>query len=160
METFEEWAGSRLVRLKRIAVLLAGNHADADDLLQETLTKAYVGWRKVSRADDPDAYVRAMLVNTHISAARSRARRTQRDRLAASPEGIDTVPDVVDRSALSAALAELGARQRAVVVLRYYCDLPDPQIAALLGCSEGTVRSQAARALAHLRAGAVEGELR
>lgn len=91
------------------------------------------------------------LVHRHLAARRSAGRETRRLRLAAAPESVDPGHAVEGRSELQAALAGLGARQRAVVLLRHVDDLSDAQIAAALGCSVATVRSQSSRAPAHLR---------
>jgi RNA polymerase sigma factor (sigma-70 family) len=113
---------------------------------------AYASWWRVRRADDPDAYVRRILIN----ASRRRWRPTA-EQAAGSPAEIpdpaaDPAATIGERSALLTALSALPPRQRAAVVLRYWEDLSDAQAAALLGCSASTVRSQAARALAKLRA--------
>ncbi|SEE92154.1 RNA polymerase sigma factor, sigma-70 family [Jiangella alba] len=120
----------------------------------------YLRWSRISRLDSPDAYVRAMLANQHLSMRRSQSRDRRGRRWPGAPSAVDDrEPAVADRSALADALAGLGARQRAVVVLRYYCDLSDEQIADALGCSPRTVRSQASRALARLRDTATAEEL-
>jgi DNA-directed RNA polymerase specialized sigma24 family protein len=121
-EDFGAFAGSRWPGLVRLAFGLTGDRWAAEDIAQATLARAYVAWRRVSRADDPDAYL------------------------------------VGERTTLLAALRQLPPRQRAVVVLRYWEDLTDAQIAATLGCSPGTVRSQLSRALAKLRENPVLGE--
>jgi RNA polymerase sigma-70 factor (sigma-E family) len=155
-EQFDEFMASRWPGLVRLAFGLTGDRWLAEDLAQTALASAYAAWWRVRRADDPDAYVRRILIN----ASKSRFRR---NRVSEQPSGPGELPDpavedpaaeVGERSALLAALAELPPRQRAVVVLRYFEDLPDAQVGALLGCSAGTVRSQAARALAKLRASA------
>lgn len=152
MPPFEEWAHGAGPGLRRIAGLLCDHAADADDLVQETLVKAYVRWSRISRLDNPAAYVRAMLANQHVSMRRSQSRDRRGRRWPGAPAAVENrEPAVVERSALTDALAALGPRQRAVVVLRYYCDLSDEQIADALGCSSRTVRSQASRALAKLR---------
>lgn len=157
---FEEWAHRAGPGLRRIAGLLCDHAADADDLVQETLVKVYLRWSRISRLENPDGYVRTMLVNQHVSMRRSQSRDRRGRRWPGAPAAVeDRVPRVVDRSALAGALAGLGARQRAVVVLRYYCDLSDEQIADALGCSPKTVRSQASRALARLRTTAAVEEL-
>jgi RNA polymerase sigma-70 factor (sigma-E family) len=151
-QQFEEFMTSRWPALVRLAFGLTGDRWLAEDLAQSALASAYASWWRVRRADDPDAYVRRILIN----ASKSRFRR-QRVAEQPSPE---EVPDVAadpaaaigERSALLAALSTLPPRQRAVVVLRYWEDLSDAQAAAMLGCSASTVRSQAARALAKLRA--------
>jgi RNA polymerase sigma-70 factor (sigma-E family) len=151
---FEEFMASRWAGLVRLAFGLTGERWLAEDLAQTALASAYASWWRVSRADDPDAYVRRILINA--SKSRFRGHRpseqpSEPDDLP-DPEVADPATDVGERSALLTALAELPPRQRTVVVLRYVEDMSDAQVAALLGCSAGTVRSQAARALAKLRA--------
>jgi RNA polymerase sigma-70 factor (sigma-E family) len=156
-EDFDAFAGSRWPGLVRLAFGLTGDRWAAEDIAQATLARAYVAWRRVSRADDPDAYLRRMLVNTSN-------RRFRRHRVAEQPgdppeTAIEGPADLVgERAALLAALRQLPPRQRAVVVLRYWEDLTDVQIAATLGCSPGTVRSQLSRALAKLRESPILGE--
>ena len=147
---FEAFVVARSAQLLRLALGLTGDRGTAEDLLQTALTKTYVNWSKVRRADDPDAYVRRLLVNTHTSWWR---RRRVAEVLTDVPrtQSVHQQAAVEDLDALAQALAHLGPRQRAVVVLRYYEDRPDAEIAALLGCSEATVRSQASRGLAVLR---------
>ena len=141
------WAG-----LVRLAFGLTGDRWLAEDLAQTALASAYASWWRVRRADDPDAYVRRILINA--SKSRFRRHRVSEQPAASAPEMAVADPAVTvdERSALLAALQELPQRQRAVVVLRYWEDLTDAQTGALLGCSASTVRSQAARALAKLRA--------
>jgi RNA polymerase sigma-70 factor (sigma-E family) len=154
-EQFDEFMASRWPGLVRLAFGLTGDRWLAEDLAQTALASAYAAWWRVRRADDPDAYVRRILINAS-------KRRFRRSRLSEQPSdselpdpGVaDPAADVGERSALLAALAELPPRQRAVVVLRYAEDMTDAQVGELLGCSAGTVRSQAARALAKLRASA------
>jgi len=155
-EQFDEFMASRWPGLVRLAFGLTGDRWLAEDLAQTALASAYAAWWRVRRADDPDAYVRRILINAS-------KRRFRGPRLSEQAGGPDDLPDpaagdpageVGERSALLAALAELPPRQRAVVVLRYAEDMSDAQVGALLGCSAGTVRSQAARALAKLRASA------
>jgi RNA polymerase sigma-70 factor (sigma-E family) len=155
-QQFEEFMTSRWPGLVRLAFGLTGDRWLAEDLAQTALVSAYASWWRVRRADDPDAYVRRILIN----ASKSRWRRS---RAAGQHEPPAEVPDpaadpaiaIGERSALLKALGALPPRQRAVVVLRYWEDLSDAQAAALLGCSASTVRSQAARALAKLRASGV-----
>jgi RNA polymerase sigma-70 factor (sigma-E family) len=153
---FEEFMTSRWASLVRLAFGLTGDPWLAEDLAQTALANAYAAWWRVRRADDPDAYVRRILIN----ATKTRFRR---HRVSEQPGGPSDLPDpavadpaaeVGERSVLIAALAELPPRQRAVVVLRYWEDMTDTQVGALLGCSAGTVRSQATRALAKLRTSA------
>jgi RNA polymerase sigma-70 factor (sigma-E family) len=150
-QQFEEFMTSRWPGLVRLAFGLTGDRWLAEDLAQTALASTYASWWRVRKADDPDAYVRRILIN----ASKSRFRRRQvAEQPAAAPEATQTDPTgaVDDRSALLGALRQLPPRQRAVIVLRYWEDLSDVQAAALLGCSASTVRSQAARALAKLRA--------
>jgi RNA polymerase sigma-70 factor (sigma-E family) len=156
-EDFSAFAASRWPGLVRLAFGLTGDRWLAEDIAQATLARAYVAWRRVSRADDPDAYLRRILINTSH-------RRFRRRRVAEQPGDPPDTPvegpaDLVDeRAALLAALHQLPPRQRAVIVLRYWQDLTDAQIAAALGCSPGTVRSQLSRALAKLRVSPALGE--
>ncbi|WP_244941616.1 SigE family RNA polymerase sigma factor [Thermopolyspora flexuosa] len=135
----------------RYAFVLTGNADDAADLVQEALARLGDAWHRVQRKDDPEGYVRTCMVRLHISWWRRR----RREHLSASvpEEGYtDAGVDRVDADiGLWRELAELPARQRAVLVLRYYEDLSDGEIAKILGISTGTVRSQAARALEKLR---------
>ena len=156
-EDFSAFATSRWPGLVRLAFGLTGDRWTAEDIAQTTLARAYVAWRRVSRADDPDAYLRRILVNASN-------RRFRRRRVAEQPgdppeTAVEGPADLVsERTALLAALRQLPPRQRAVVVLRYWEDLTDAQIAATLGCSPGTVRSQLSRALAKLRMSPALGE--
>ena len=149
-EQFRQFMVSRWPGLVRLAYGLTGDWGLAEDLAQTALARACVAWWRVRRADDPDAYVRRILIN-----ASNRRFRTGRPREEARGLPDAPLPDptaVADqRTDLVAALRALPPRQRAVIVLRYWGDLSDAQVAALLGCSEGTVRSQAWRALAKLR---------
>ena len=156
-EDFSAFAVARWPGLVRLAFGLTGDRWAAEDIAQTTLARAYVAWRRVSRADDPDAYLRRILVNT--SNRRFRRHRVT-EQSGDPPEiAVEGPADLVgERAALLAALRELPPRQRAVVVLRYWEDLTDVQIATALGCSPGTVRSQLSRALAKLRESPVLGE--
>jgi RNA polymerase sigma-70 factor (sigma-E family) len=160
-EDFSAFAVSRWPGLVRLAFGLTGDRWAAEDIAQVTLARAYVAWRRVRRADDPDAYLRRILINASN-------RRFRRHRVAEQPgdlpeTAVEGPADLVgERAALLAALRQLPPRQRAVIMLRYWEDLTDAQIAAALGCSPGTVRSQLSRALAKLRESPilVEGEQR
>jgi RNA polymerase sigma-70 factor (sigma-E family) len=157
-QQFEEFMTSRWPGLVRLAFGLTGDRWLAEDLAQTALVSAYASWWRVRRADDPDAYVRRILINA--SKSRFRRHRVAEQPGATAPEvaTADPTASVDDRSALLGALRQLPPRQRAVVVLRYWEDLSDEQAAELLGCSASTVRSQAARALAKLRgSGALDG---
>ncbi len=156
-EDFRTFASSRWPGLVRLAFGLTGDRWLAEDIAQTALARTYVAWRRVSRADDPDAYVRRILVNASN-------RRFRRHRVTEQPGDLPETPvdspaDLIgERAALLTALHQLPPRQRAVIVLRYWQDLTDAQIAATLGCSPGTVRSQLARALAKLRVDPALGE--
>jgi RNA polymerase sigma-70 factor (sigma-E family) len=150
--TFAEYASGAWAWLYRCAYLLAANHADAEDIAQQTLLKAYQSWPRVIRSDSPDAYLRRMLTNTFLS-----ARRPKRWRLElltdTPPEQEHAAPPTLeDRLLLWPHVKSLPPRQRAVIVLRYYEDLSEAQIADALGCSRGNMKSTAHRALDALRA--------
>ncbi|MFC3503326.1 SigE family RNA polymerase sigma factor [Micromonospora krabiensis] len=133
----------------RLAMLLTGDRWRAEELLQDSLVKVYERWRRLSRLDDLHAYLRRALVNNHTSGWRRRRRESL----------VADVPDLAapagderpDAAVLRRALLSLPAKQRAVVVLRHYEDLTEREVARLLGCSVGTVKSQNARALDKLR---------
>lgn len=151
---FSAFAHNRWPGLVRLGYGITGDRGLAEDLAQTALASAYASWARVSRADDPDAYLRRILLNAHSSGFRKR--RVAEDLTASPPEGstAGTADDASrhdDRVAIISALAELPPRQREVVVLRFWLDLTETQVAATLGCSVGTVKSQAARALAKLR---------
>jgi RNA polymerase sigma-70 factor (sigma-E family) len=151
---FVEFTREHRNDLVRTAVLLcAGDEPMAEDLVQTTLTKLYLAWAKVRRADRPLAYARAALTNVFVDETR-RAHRRRETTVEALPLLADhrepyAAADL--RAVVLAALAGLGPRQRAVVVLRHWHDLDVYETARALGCSVGTVKSQNARALAHLR---------
>jgi RNA polymerase sigma-70 factor (sigma-E family) len=148
---FRDFMAARWPDLVRLSYGLTGDQALAEDLAQTALVKAYTSWSRVRRADSPDAYVRRIVINTNSS--RMRTRRFSEHVMPVLPDhgAPDQTGQQDDRSALVAALMTLPARQRAVVVLRYWLDLTESQVAATLGCSAGTVKSQASRALAKLR---------
>lgn len=149
-EQFQEFVRARWARLVRTAYLLTGDPHHAEDLTQTALAKAYRSWRRVSRADSPEAYVRRMLVTCNND--RFRKRRVRESLTAAPPDTVAYADHPVeDRGPLLTALAELPDRQRAVVVLRYWEDLSESEVAEILGCSPGTVKSQASKGLAKLR---------
>ncbi len=147
---FTEFVAARWASLVRVARLLTGDFAPAEDLVQATLVKAYVRWSRISRADSPEAYVRKMLLHEFLSEHRTGARRSAKAPLVAVAE---TVPeeDSAERLDLWEQVRALPPRQRAVLVLRYYEDLTEAEIAHVLGISPGTVKSQAHDALRTLR---------
>lgn len=153
LATFEEYAGAAWPSLYRYAYLLAGNHPDAEDLAQQTLLKAYRSWSRIKAADSPPAYLRTMLTNTFLSQRRPMGRRLEL--LTDAPPEPALSPSArgpEDRMVLWPHVKSLPPRQRAVIVLRYYEDLSEAEIADTLGCSRGTVKSTAHRGLKALRA--------
>ena len=151
---FEEFVREHWSALMTIGVAICGSRTEAEDLVQTALANAYPQWRRIRRAEAL-AYLRRSILNAHIS--RWRRHRGGELSVAEPPEPAPDVDSGVDdRLTLLPMLRELPVRQRAVLVLRYLCDLPDAEIAATLRISAGTVRSQAARALTTLRARAVE----
>jgi RNA polymerase sigma-70 factor (sigma-E family) len=153
---FDEFARRELPRLLRYAVVLTGDLELAQDLVQDVMVKAHTQWRRVSSADHPDRYVHTMTTRAFLSWRRRWAVR----RITLTDDGTaegaptrDHAGDVVDRDDVWRRLATLPRQQRAVLVLRYYERLSDAEIAEALGCSVGTVRGYASRALATLRLG-------
>ncbi|WP_449062936.1 SigE family RNA polymerase sigma factor [Planomonospora algeriensis] len=155
---FDEFLAARSTALLRTAILVCGASAhDAEDLVQHALEKVYRHWGRI-RHDNPESYARRTVVNAAISASRRR-RVIQEITFARPPETLVDDPDVELRDTLLAELRRLPARMRAVLVLRYWEDLSEAETAALMGCSAGTVKSQAARGLARIREriGTLEG---
>ncbi len=156
--TFEEYAASAWPSLYRRAYLLTGSHADAEDLAQQTLIKAHGAWSRVSGSEAPNAYVRRILTNTFLSARRPKGRRLELLVGDNAPEPVAPAPDgPEDRMALWPHIQELSPRQRAVIVLRYYEQLSEAEIADTLGCSRGNVKSTAHHALNNLRTALGDG---
>jgi RNA polymerase sigma-70 factor (sigma-E family) len=160
--SFEEFVAGCSSHLFALARLLTGGHrAEAEDLLQSAFERAYRHWRRICQGGDPERYVRQILVNASVDRWRRLRRRPEEPMRfpAADPAVADRAAEVADRDLLLRALAALPVRQRAVLVLRYFEDLTEAQTAALLGCGVGTVKSQAARALARLREITGEGDV-
>ncbi|RZU50805.1 RNA polymerase sigma-70 factor (sigma-E family) [Krasilnikovia cinnamomea] len=150
--TFEEYAFARSGALMRLARLLCGDEHRAEDLVQEILARAFARWGRISRMGQPDMYVRRMLVNAHHSWWRRRS--SYESPVAVVGErsaAVDEAAEVVERDALWQLVCALPRRQKTVIVLRYYEDLDDGAIAEIMGCSTGTVRTHAMRALMALR---------
>lgn len=148
-EVFTEYVHARGAALRRTAVhLCAGDEAAAEDLLQNSLIRTYRSWDQVRDEDRRDAYVRRIMVRLSFR----RERRTFLGWHGPGETGASAEQQLVDRHAVWAYLAALPHRQRAVIVLRYYEDLSEREIAEVLGCSTGTVKTHASRALATLRA--------
>jgi len=156
---FERFVAGHADELLRVGYLLVGDLAEAEDLLQECFLRVARRWPRVRVMDHPGAYARRILVNLAVDGSKRRSRR--RDELA-SRDGVPLVDRAVQvrasdapvgdaYSGLIAALAALAPRQRAVLVLRYFEDLSEAQVAVVLDCSVGTVKSTASRALARLR---------
>lgn len=145
--TFDAFVRERLPDLLRFGRVLTGNDEAAADLVQDALERTILHWSRVESRDDPEGYVRRVMVNRNISIWR----RLRRERIT------DTLPDdgYVDRPRdreLWEALLTLPPRQRAVIALRYYEDKTEAEVASILGCSVGTVKSQASKAITKLRA--------
>jgi RNA polymerase sigma-70 factor (sigma-E family) len=155
-ESFEEYVTGRGPALPRVAYLLTQDRHRAEDLLQEVLVKAHRRWWRI---EAPDRYVRRAILDEYLSWRRRRSSHeaaldTLPDTAVPGDGGGDPAGPQADRDAMRAALARLPRRQRAVLVLRYYEDLDNSEIADLLGCEVATVRSLASRALAALRSSA------
>ncbi|MDQ0948026.1 RNA polymerase sigma-70 factor (sigma-E family) [Streptomyces phaeochromogenes] len=150
-DEFREFVAMRSTALLQLAVLLTGGdrHA-AEDLLQIALMKAYGRWAHI---EQPEAYIRQVMYRQQVNRWRLRRHRAETTVPVLPESGSDagTESDSELRIALWAALGKLTKRQRAVVVLRYFEDLPEAEVAALLRCPVGTVRSTAYRSLAKLR---------
>jgi RNA polymerase sigma-70 factor (sigma-E family) len=150
-QSFEEFVRARTVALSRVAYLLTGDHHLAEDLVQQALLRVAGRWPALVARGDPDAYVRRVMYNQHVSWWRRREPPTARydvPREGAAPDHGDSVAAAV---AVRRALARLAPRQRAVLILRYFEDLSEARTAEILGISVGTVKSQARDGLARLR---------
>jgi RNA polymerase sigma-70 factor (sigma-E family) len=149
-EDFTGYVQARLAWLRRVAYLLCQDWQNADDLVQTAITSLYVHWRRARAMENIDGYARTILVRAFLSERRGGWARwvTVVGRL---PDVPGAGPDPGDAFDVRAALAGLPPRQRATLVLRFYCDLNVDQAARVLGCSAGTVKSQTAKALASLR---------
>jgi RNA polymerase sigma-70 factor (sigma-E family) len=146
-DDFSDYVAARWPRLVRSAVLLGCTHAEAEDLVQTTLERCLVKWRKVKRADDRDAYVHRILINTFTASRRRRW--TAEHPTAALPEcpATDQTTAVDDADAVLRALDQLPGDQRTAVVLRYYAHLSEQQMTIALDIPSGTVKSRLSRAL-------------
>ena len=140
-------------RLYRTAAAITGHPGEAEDALQAAYAKAYASWRRVRATDRPEAYVRRMVINEILGSRRHGFLRRERPHEAVEPRGAVASPEaeVVLHDEIWAAVLRLPRRQRAVIVLRYYEDLSESAIAEVLGCSAGTVKSQASAAMTNLR---------
>ncbi len=149
-DEFTEYVTAKLPWLGRVAYLLCQDRHRAEDLVQTAITRLYVHWRRAATADNIDGYVHTVLVRVYLSEQRTAWSRRVR-LLPTVPDDISAAADLDVSLDLRGALAMLAPRQRAAIVLRYYCDLSVDQTAAILGCSAGTVKSQTARGLDALR---------
>jgi RNA polymerase sigma-70 factor (sigma-E family) len=158
---FAAYVDGRGAALRGTAYLLCGNWHSAEDLTQNTLTKLYLAWRRIDRTGSVDAYARTVLLRAFLDERRRpwRRERSSSDLPDSAAPG-NAVRCVDERLALEAALRRLPRNQRAVLVLRYWCDLDVRDTAAALGISEGTVKSASARGLAALRAAMSREETR
>ncbi|MEV0154001.1 SigE family RNA polymerase sigma factor [Micromonospora sp. NPDC050686] len=151
-QSFEAYARERGAALSRHAYLLTGDHHLAEDLVQQTLLRVAGRWRRVVAGGDPDPYVRRVLYHQHVSWWRRRTRRVAESPLDTADRAVPDPADAVAvHLAVRDALARLAPRQRAAIVLRYYEDLSEAQVAETLGCRIGTVKSQLRDGLARLR---------
>lgn len=148
-QEFTEFVAARSRAMLRVAQLLTNDRHQAEDLVQTALAKLAGRWHRV---DDPEAYVRRIIYHEQVSWWRRRARFREDPSAEVSERAEADGSTQVDRRLdLTAALRQLGPRQRAVLVLRYFEDLSEAEVADILGCAPGTVGSQAHRALARLR---------
>jgi RNA polymerase sigma-70 factor (sigma-E family) len=148
---FTDYVAERAPWLRKVAFLLCGDWHRADDLVQTAVTKLYTNWHRAARADNLDGYARRTLVNTFLAEQRTSWWRLVDLRAADHDPAPPSHSDVETALDLRAAIDLLPPRQRATVVLRYFCDLPVGEVAKTLGCSAGTVKSQTARAVDALR---------
>lgn len=151
-DTFEDFAAERLDSLMPLARLLTGQASDAEDLVQDALVRAHDQWHKVAAAQNPNAYVRRLLINVYTSQHRRLRLQTVplnkvHDNTAAPTLGVE----LSERDTLRQAIRALPIRQRTAIVLRYYEDLDVSEIAASMGLTESSVRSAVSRALDNIR---------
>jgi RNA polymerase sigma-70 factor (sigma-E family) len=152
---FRVFVANRQQALLRTAYLLTGDHHLAEDLLQTALTKAYLAWSRIEDLGAAEAYVRTTLTRTYVSWWRRKWRGEHPSEELPEPDvhgGADALAEgVADRKVLWDVVQSLPRKQRAAVVLRFYEDMTEAQVAEVLSCSVGTVKSQTSRALATLR---------
>ncbi len=155
MADFESYVAARGPALLRLAYVLTGNESDAQDVVQDALSRALPRWQRITQVDDPDAYVRRMVVNAHVSWWRKfRRKESPVDEVVLPGNAAGADEKAVVRAGndeLWAACARLPRDQRAAVVLRYYEQLSYAEIAALTAVAEATARSRVHRGLATLR---------
>lgn len=150
-DDFVSYVTNHAYQLKKIAFLYTGDPDEAEDLLQTALARLYLAWPRVARQGDPTGYARKVLLTTHISLRRRRWHREYPTAvLPDQADAFDGIGRSDDMAVLRAALRQLSPRQRAVVILRYYVDMSERDVARTLGCSAGTVKTLASRGLAKL----------
>ncbi len=159
---FEEFSREQLPGLVRFAAVLTGDRDLAQDVVQDALVRAHQGWRQVAAADRPELYMRKIVVNGYLSWRRRWYQRSVRPTADTTRFREPAVPDpawrIADADQLAGPLARLTRAQRAAIVLRFYEDRDDGEIAAVLGCAPATVRSHVSRGLSALRVQLTEGK--
>jgi len=152
--TFDGFVAARLPVLLRYATVVTCDPHLAEDVVQEVLVRAQARWGRIATFEQPEAYLRRMVLNEFLSWRRRLGNRTVPKWTQTPPARADgdLAEELAERDALLRLIAELPPRQRAVIALRFYEDRSDAEIAELLGCREGTVRAHCSRALATLRA--------
>ena len=152
-DRFARFVAERERSLQRTAWLLTGDWALAEDLVQTALVRAWPHWERIRRRDDPEIYVRRVMVSTWINWSRRKWRGEHpAAELPDGPASGDLATEAVARVAVRSALGSLTDRQRAVLVLRVFDDLTEAQTAQVLGCAVGTVKSTMSQVMARLRA--------
>jgi RNA polymerase sigma-70 factor (sigma-E family) len=152
VDGFAQFVAARERALQRTAWLLTGDWGLAEDLVQTALARSWPRWERIRDRDNTEAYVRRVMINTWLTWSRRRWRGEQAsEAVQDSPAPGDMAADVAVRMAVRNALGSLTVRQRTVLVLRVFDDLPEAQVAEILKCSVGNVKSTASRALAKLR---------
>jgi RNA polymerase sigma-70 factor (sigma-E family) len=150
---FDDFVRTHVPALLRTAYLLTGGDGPAaEDAVQETLTRLYPRWARVQRADNPVAYVRRSLINTYLNSIRSAPAHELGMRVVEARSAADIAEAAVDRDQIRRFIRQLPERQRAALVLRYFDDLTDREVARAMGCRPGTARSLISRGLATVRA--------
>jgi RNA polymerase sigma-70 factor (sigma-E family) len=138
---YVEFVSAQLASLRRTAYLLCGDPHRADDLVQQTITKLYVRWHRMSGINHPDRYVRTMLIREFLDERRLSWARVRL--FGQTPDEAPQIqPSTEDRLVVRAALQQLPKRQRAVIILRFLCDLPVDEVAEILGIAEGTPKGR------------------
>ncbi len=149
-QEYVDYVSAHLPALRRLAYVLCADWHHADDVVQTAVTKLYISWPRVKKAGNVDGYVRAMLVNAFLDERRRSWAKVWLPGSLPEPRAAPET-DPGDRDMLRSALYQLPPRQRAVLVLRFYCDLSVDAVAELLGCAPGTVKATTAHGLAAMR---------